>query len=101
MWFQDRHDEGVVFATNFCPFPIPALALVLSVICGFNFYCMTVDLSVSFRSNVALMSGSPVSNQTYSFPQSCMVMFMQSVSNNWRNLEHTTLKPDAICLSQF
>jgi hypothetical protein len=32
MWFQDKRDEGVLFAADFCPFPIPALALMLTVI---------------------------------------------------------------------
>ncbi|KAG6809062.1 hypothetical protein H0H92_001752 [Tricholoma furcatifolium] len=32
MWFQNKHDEGVKFIKTFNPFPIPALALVLSVI---------------------------------------------------------------------
>lgn len=33
MWFQNKHDEGVIFADMFKPIPILAIAFVLTAVC--------------------------------------------------------------------
>jgi hypothetical protein len=34
MWFQNKRDEGIQHMDMFKPMPIPAIALVLTAVCG-------------------------------------------------------------------
>ncbi|GLB39847.1 hypothetical protein LshimejAT787_0705000 [Lyophyllum shimeji] len=53
MWFQDKQDEGVLFVDDFRPFPIPALALVLSVIeCCLDEWMTGIRTSIDFSSKL-------------------------------------------------
>ena len=33
MWFQNKHDKGVLFTEMFKPIPVPAIAFVLTAVC--------------------------------------------------------------------
>ncbi|KAG6835259.1 hypothetical protein H0H93_003351 [Arthromyces matolae] len=53
MWFKDKEDEGVIFFEDFSPFPIPALALVLTVIdCCLDEWITGVKTQINFSSKL-------------------------------------------------
>ncbi|GLB45402.1 hypothetical protein LshimejAT787_2200650 [Lyophyllum shimeji] len=53
MWFQDKQDEGVLFVDEFRPFPISALALVLTVIeCCLDEWMTGIKTSIEFSAKL-------------------------------------------------
>jgi hypothetical protein len=59
LWFKNKNDDGMTFQEHFSPIPIPALALVLTVV-GVNVILTTLDADrepTIIRHNAASMSG--------------------------------------------
>jgi hypothetical protein len=40
VWFKNKRDEGILFAEDFEPLPVPAIALILTAVSAYSLFVL-------------------------------------------------------------